>query len=267
VLEKEIGDVRKQVLGAYSDAHAHVQGWVSKWIGVEHAFESAFPTLHEALIPEGLNFSPLSAGRVKSIIAPDEAVTPGLLYSGVAGLTGSILARNRILPTRLLLPPIFLFATANYFLPKTTGNLTTYLGDLEDTYVPEVAQKHDIAKAHSAMAWARLKDATANGRAKLDESAGLAVHKIQEATGLKLKETLGWQKAKIAEAATRVQQEAVHVKEISSTEIKALQDKAAIKAEKVEEKVEEKVAGEVQKAEAKIEKVDEKADDEAKRLV
>lgn len=200
---------------------------------------------------------------MKSIISPDEAVTPGLLYSGVAGLTGSILARNRILPTRLLLPPVFLFATANYFLPKTTGNLSAYLGDLEDTYVPEVAQKHDIAKAHSAMAWARLKDATANGRAKLDESAGLAVHKIQEATGLKLKETLGWQKAKIAEAATRVQQEAVHVKEATSTEIKALQDKAATKVEKVEENV----AGEVQQAEAKIEKVDGKIDDETKRLV
>lgn len=200
---------------------------------------------------------------MKSIISPDEAVTPGLLYSGVAGLTGSILARNRILPTRLLLPPVFLFAAANYFLPKTTGNLTTYLGDLEDTYVPEVAQKHEIAKVHSAMAWARLRDATANGRAKLDESAGLAVDKIQEATGLKLKETLGWQRAKIAEVATRVQQEVVHAKEVSAAEIKALEDQTVAKVEKVAEKV----AEEAQKTEAKVEKVDEKADEESKRLV
>lgn len=213
--------------------------------------------------PSGLNSFSCSVGRVKSIISPDEAVTPGLLYSGVAGLTGSILARNRILPTRILLPPVFLFTAANYFLPKTTGNLSTYLGDLEDTYIPEVAQKHDIAKAHSAMAWARLRDATANGRAKLDESAGLAVDKIQEATGLKLKETLGWQRAKIAEVAKKVQQEAVHVKEVSSVEIKALEDKAAAKVEKVVEKLTE----ETQKAETKVEKGDAKADEEPKRLV
>ena len=43
-LEREIGVVRRHVLRVYDDAHAHVQGWVSRWIGVEHAVESTSPS-------------------------------------------------------------------------------------------------------------------------------------------------------------------------------------------------------------------------------
>jgi organizing structure protein 2 len=119
-------------------------------------------------------------------------MTPGLLYVGIATLTGSILARNRNILTRLLLPPIFLVASANHFLPKSTGNLSDYLGSLEDTYFPELAQKHEIAKAHSQMTWQRIKDATKSGRDQVNHGAVVAVEKVQEATGLKLKETFGW---------------------------------------------------------------------------
>jgi len=41
-LEKYIGSARRKVTGVYTDAHAHVQGVVSQWIGIEHAVESAF---------------------------------------------------------------------------------------------------------------------------------------------------------------------------------------------------------------------------------
>ena len=40
-LEKYIGCARRKVTATYTDAHARVQGVVSKWIGVEHAVESA----------------------------------------------------------------------------------------------------------------------------------------------------------------------------------------------------------------------------------
>jgi organizing structure protein 2 len=104
--------------------------------------------------------------RIKSIISPDEPLTPGALYVGVATLSGSIVARNRILPTRLLLPPIFLMTTAQHFLPKTTHNFSAYLGSLEDKYFPTVSQKHEIAKAHSAMTWQRVKEATQGNRTR-----------------------------------------------------------------------------------------------------
>ncbi|KAF9477429.1 hypothetical protein BDN70DRAFT_861867 [Pholiota conissans] len=210
-LEKEIGVVRRHVLRAYGDAHAHVQGWVSKWIGVEHAVEN----------------------RVKSIISPDEDLTPGLLYTGVAGLTGSILARNRILPTRILLPTVFLVASAQHFLPKTTSNLSAYFGDLEDTYFPTFAQKHEIAKAHSQMTWERMKEATKGGREQLDHGAVAAVEKIQEATGLKLKETLGWQKAKAAEVEKVVEKAVVETTAAIESKVEEAEKKVEKKAEEV----------------------------------
>lgn len=137
----------------------------------------------------------LETDRVKSIISPQESLTPGLLYVGIATLSGSIIARNRFLVTRLLLPPIFLVASANYFLPKTTDNLSAYLGSLEERHFPILAEKHDIAKAHSQMAWERVKDSTANSRAHINKGAVVAVEKVQEFTGLKLRETLGWTQA------------------------------------------------------------------------
>jgi len=128
---------------------------------------------------------------VKSIISPNESLTPGLLYVGIATLSGSIIARNRVLATRLLLPPTFLIICANHFLPETTANLSAYLGSLEEAYFPTLTQKHDIVNAHSHMAWEQMKEATLNGRDQLSRGAVGAVEKIQEVTGLKLRETLG----------------------------------------------------------------------------
>ncbi len=40
-LEKQIGVARRALTDTYLDAHARVQGVVSRWIGVEQAVESA----------------------------------------------------------------------------------------------------------------------------------------------------------------------------------------------------------------------------------
>jgi len=176
-LENHISVVRRKVLQTYAQAHSHIQGWVTSWIGVEHAVEH----------------------RVKSIISPNEPLTPGLLYAGIATLTGSIIARNRMLATRLLLPPIFLIASANHFLPETIGNLSSYFGSLEETYFPSLSEKHDVAKAHTQMTWEKVKEATASSREQLNRGAIVTVEKVQEVTGLKLRETLGWVSGNVEE--------------------------------------------------------------------
>jgi organizing structure protein 2 len=102
-------------------------------------------------------------------------------------------------PTRVLLPPIFLILSAQRFLPKATHNLSDYFGSLEDEYLPTVAQKHETAKAHSTMTWARVKDATKGINVQVEKAIRTAVDKVQEASGLKLRETLGWQRAVQAE--------------------------------------------------------------------
>lgn len=131
------------------------------------------------------------SGRVKSLVVPEEPLTPGILYVGVATLTGSIISRNRFLPTRLFLPPLFFLLTLNHFLPKTSHNLSLYASELEERYAPKLKEKHDIANAHTRMTWEKAKDATRDGRERLGGAVEGFVGRVQDATGLKLRETLG----------------------------------------------------------------------------
>ena len=191
-------------------------------------------------------------GRVKSIIVPEEPHSPGLLYVGVSALTGSILARNRSIFMRFALPPTLLLLSFDHFLPKTYHNLSSYLGSLEDKYLPAVAEKHDIAKAHTAMTWERIRDATKDGRATLGGGVESAVHKAQDATGLKFKEALGWGKGVSDKALVAAKEIVEQAKEVE---------------QKVEHVVEEKLAEVTNQAEEQVEKVERKEETETKRLV
>ncbi|KAF9259038.1 hypothetical protein L218DRAFT_964022 [Marasmius fiardii PR-910] len=213
-LERQIGNARRTVCATYKDTHSRVQDVVSKWIGVEHAVEH----------------------RIKAIISPDETLTPGILYVGVATLTGSIIARTRSLPIRVLFPPTLLALSMNHFLPKTTSNLTDYFGSVESTYFPTFAEKHAIANAHGSMAWERLKEATANGRERLNTGVETSLEKIQELTGLKLRESLGFGKQVTKEVEGRVVQ-AVHAAADKYEDVKVVAEK---KVEEVVDKVEKK---------------------------
>ena len=188
---------------------------------------------------------------MKSIVVPEEPLTPGLLYVGVSALTGSILARNRSIFTRFVLPPTLLLLSFDHFLPKTYDNLSSYLGSLEDKYLPAVAEKHDIARAHTAMTWERIEDATKDGRATLGSGVDSAVHKAQDATGLKFTEVLGWGKG---------------VSDKALVTAKEIVDQAKVVEQKVEHVVEEKVAEVTHQAEEQTKKVEEK-ESEIKRLV
>ena len=114
-----------------------------------------------------------------------------MLYIGVASLSGSILARNRSLFTRMLLPTMFFSLSSKYFLPKTTKNFSAYAGSLEENHFPVLAQKHALAVAHTHKTWEHLREAGINGRDKLQGGLGSAVRRVQDVTGLKVHEALG----------------------------------------------------------------------------
>ena len=139
----------------------------------------------------------------------------------------------------------------NHFLPKTSHNISSYFGQLEDTYFPTLAEKHAIANAHTAMTWERAKEATANGRETFGRGVENALSRVQESTGLKLKEALGFGE-KISIAVKEGAHEAVHAVETKAVEVEKAVEAKAIEAEKVvEAKVEEvKVA-----AEKKVEEI------------
>jgi organizing structure protein 2 len=125
-------------------------------------------------------------------VVPEEPLTPGILYVGVATLTGSIVSRNRLLPTRLFLPPLFFLLTFNHFLPKTSHNISLYASELEERYAPSLKEKHDIANTHTRMTWEKLKAATREGREAVGSAAEGTIGRLQDMTGLKLREGLGW---------------------------------------------------------------------------
>lgn len=62
--------------------------------------------------------------------ATEEPLVPNAAYILVAGMFGSILARNRHLPARLLLPPTTATLAASYFMPKTSANAATFLANV-----------------------------------------------------------------------------------------------------------------------------------------
>lgn len=186
------------------------------------------------------NFLTVTPERVKSIIAPDEPLTPGVLYVGVATLTGSIIARNRFLLARLVLPPTLFFLSLNHFLPKTSHNLSEYFGSLEETYFPTFAEKHAIANAHTLMTWEMAKDATRDGREKMGEGLASLIGKVQDATGLKLREGLGLSKERVAVASEITQQKVEEVKQATEHKIEAAREVVEQKAEEVKVATEKK---------------------------
>ena len=133
-----------------------------------------------------------------------------------------------MLLTRFFLPPIFLVASAHHFLPETTGNLSSYFGSLEERFLPALSEKHDVAKAHTQMTWDKVNDTTASSREQLNRSAMTAVGKVQEVTGLKLRETFGW----TSEKAENRKQEIVKIVD----DVKAAVDKRLEAAENKAEK-------------------------------
>ncbi len=141
--------------------------------------------------PPGIFYDSSFSDRVKALIAPGEPLTPALLYVGVTSLSGSILARNHSVFTRVLLPPTFFLFSLKYFLPKTTHNVSAYAGSLEEEHFPSLAQKHAVAIAHTHMTWERVREAGISGRDKVQDGLGSTARKVQEITGLKVQEALG----------------------------------------------------------------------------
>ena len=141
---------------------------------------------------------------MKALAAPGEALTPGLLYVGVAALSGSILARSRGRFLRFSLPPTLFVLSFNHFLPKTAHNVREYGAELEERYFPTLAEKHAIGQAHASMAWERIKESWHGGVESTGAGVSRVVQAIEETTGLKLSEVLGTGRTMIQRAETEV---------------------------------------------------------------
>ena len=90
-----------------------------------------------------------------------------------------------------MLPPAFFLLSFNYFLPKTSHNVSDYAGSLEEAHFPALAQKHAVARAHTHMTWERIRTAGVSGRDWIQDGLGGAARRVQDLTGLKVLEAIG----------------------------------------------------------------------------
>ncbi|GJJ09289.1 hypothetical protein Clacol_003511 [Clathrus columnatus] len=184
-LEKNIAFARYTTAETYKVVRGRLQSVVERWIGVEHAVEH----------------------RLKSFKDVDEALTPGALYVGVATLTGSVLARNRSIFLRLVLPPTLFLVSMNHFLPKMSHNISSYVTALERAHAPALADAHEQLNETVISSSVAARQTLHNIRFNTTKGVERTLSELQNLTGLKLSETFGWTR----QAAHKVEDE---VKEV-----------------------------------------------------
>ena len=54
-----------------------------------------------------------------------------------------------------------------------------------------MAEKHGVANAHARMTWERVKESTRDGREWVGRNVDWSVKKVQEVTGLKVRDVVG----------------------------------------------------------------------------
>ncbi|KAF9543937.1 hypothetical protein EC957_000302 [Mortierella hygrophila] len=85
--------------------------------------------------------------NTRSIVAPEEDLFPGLAYVAIAGLTGSLAARQGGTLLKALSPMAFASAAGYYFLPHTTRNL---LGVDQPSYDRWASSHVSSSSSHSS---------------------------------------------------------------------------------------------------------------------
>ncbi|KAF9119961.1 hypothetical protein BGX30_003479 [Mortierella sp. GBA39] len=85
--------------------------------------------------------------NARSVIAPEEDLFPGLAYVAIAGLTGSLAARQGSTLLKALSPMAFASAAGYYFLPHTTRNL---LGVDQPSYDRWASSHVSSSSSHSS---------------------------------------------------------------------------------------------------------------------
>ncbi|KAJ1306253.1 hypothetical protein OPQ81_010957 [Rhizoctonia solani] len=165
-----IGRTRRILARAGEESKDGIQGVITRWIRIERRVES----------------------RIKSLMSPEEPLTPGILYVGVAALSGSVFARGRSLPTRIILPPTLFLGALNYFLPKTTHNVNAYVYSLERAHAPALADTHDAADKALRNAIKQIRASYNSMRGGVSHIVEGSVDGLESTTGLKLRDaTIG----------------------------------------------------------------------------
>ncbi|TIC50996.1 hypothetical protein E3Q05_03254 [Wallemia mellicola] len=133
-----------------------------------------------------INLERSTKSQFNQIIDKNEQFSPNIFYIAVAGLGGSILARNSNFLFRLSLPPTIALATSYQLLPQTTNNVFSKIGSLEQSNFPELHQQRlELRNSINSS----LQDTKNNFKDLTDgfnSTVNKGAHQIQELTGFRL---------------------------------------------------------------------------------
>ncbi|RKP04750.1 apolipo protein O-domain-containing protein [Thamnocephalis sphaerospora] len=136
---------------------------------------------------------------VRKVQQPEEPLMPNLLYIGIIGLAGTIAARQRSIAARLLLPPLFVFGSAFYFMPNT---MRASLGLVRETvdspevrdsvrkHAPSVLDTTDAARDSVARGVEQAASVRRNVEDSVSDSVARARHEYHSLEG-KVRDALG----------------------------------------------------------------------------
>lgn len=183
---------------------------------------------------------------MKQVVPKDEALTPGIIYVLVAGLTGSVLTRTRSFPVRFLAPPTLALAALPYFLPKTAHNLRQYVSDIEDKNFPDFAAKHDQFNQNLEMHWHIAADRLRGVSHEAASWSSKAAEGVESATGLRVADALRRGQQGVEHAKSKVAEATASVRDhLPSTHAPAAPATAPVVLQKVGTVVEQKPIAEI----------------------
>ncbi|OZJ06866.1 hypothetical protein BZG36_00211 [Bifiguratus adelaidae] len=161
-----------------AETQRQIQNATDVWIGIEHRVRD----------------------NIRQTVAPEETVLPGLLYVGVAGLAGTIIARRRNIFMRAPFSFALATATSYYFLPQTTSRVAHKVGIYESELEGRFPALKD-ARASGQQVWSQSRDAVSGALRLVKGGLNQTTEQIQESAN-GVKQSLQLQAREFAQQAT-----------------------------------------------------------------
>lgn len=165
-LENGFASVRKSLYGAYSAGQEYLNEGKEKVYKAERQVTGTVSALHNK----------------------SEDLLPNSIYIVIAGLSGNILARQRGIVARTLLPVALGLASFKYFLPQTFSNTAGFAWKVEQRTVPELAQGQVAVLAKAENLVESFEKTAKSGQDKVQSGVEAVRRKVSVLTGLNLDE-------------------------------------------------------------------------------
>ncbi|EOR04970.1 hypothetical protein E3P92_00264 [Wallemia ichthyophaga] len=120
------------------------------------------------------------------ILDKNEQLSPNIFYIAVAGLGGSILARNSNILMRLSLPPTAALATSYQLLPQSTSNGFNKLTSIEESKFPQLHNQRLELKKFISNSFIDTKNTFSGWNDLVQQNTNKGFDKIQEMTGFRV---------------------------------------------------------------------------------